>query len=312
VNATLPNNPIQVFDLAQPLADFRQITYAKASSGVAIPAGKRTLTFSTTGTTPETLETTLELEFLQGNAYLYTVTGAGVTNSPLLLSEEVGIEGGGSTPTPDFSINIRLVNALTGVGALDLYIGDEPLLRDVNFGEGSALARTSAIVRPVKVKITRAGSDQALATITLASAPEGQMLFVAVGDATNPQLFQSAEPARSGIGFSILHLIHAVPGGPRASLESPNAPPARTSRARVTPTPGRTVYLREVRPLDISQIVQLRQGAQTLIVRDIETNAEIAQFADLNIQREKRYIILLVPEGDSFRVSLITTDDALR
>lgn len=151
------------------------------------------------------------------------------TAEPDELTEQATPEAALSEPTPRptnvpvgrFAVDpitmahFRVVHTAVEVGAVDLYISDVNINRDLRFGDTSPRINIAAGAHTLN--ITPAGEDieqSVLVSLPFEIVPGGELLFVVSGDAADTlqvtQVTISSDPL--SLDESRVNFVHAVPG----------------------------------------------------------------------------------------------------
>jgi hypothetical protein len=294
LNLARQETTIQALDPTAPLS--APVPYAALSAPIALSAGRHRLAFNTVEETPRTAETA-EVVLEAGWSYIYVVLSS-LNTPPVLIGTNVqALFAALPTPTISGGVRVRLVNAAAEPIAVDLVIGETPLFTAVPANSGTAARLIDSTMRPVR--LLRSETGEVLAEQTLLFAPNGNLVFVALGRQGAWQLLQSQERARPSRSNAALRVIHAAPDAEPISVESPLvASGGAIFGDRPTPTPRAAQYFARLEYGSISSIVTLRANTYTFIARSAIDGAPLAELRDEAIEPNARYDLLLV-RGDS-------------
>lgn len=114
-----------------PLDEISLLNYRAISPGVILDAIQQNFAWRDPDTSDD-LEVASDVQLEAGRSYLYFFTGRTIDEPPIFLidvveqSEDLVIYEGGPTPTPEPTVSVRFVNALSDGAALDFNVADIP------------------------------------------------------------------------------------------------------------------------------------------------------------------------------------------
>jgi len=319
LNVARPAHTVLVTEQNRPIDGFNPLKYGGYSGAVAIKVRPQPLNFlmapDNTAATPDlntlsAVEVNSALNLQEGVSYLYVLTGRLVGNmAPFIATNTIGVEGG-TTSDSLVSVPVRIINAMNGVPSIDLYSGSTLIAKGVAANTSSAVQKFTFTGQPFR--ITRRAETTALATVDAfrpRDPQSNQLLLIAVGTGTKPQLIQNVERLTTLTGVAQLTVIHAAPDGPAIYVEGPPQVSQSTIGGLDTPTPAPAKSVTLINRLDfgaLSSPLPLRPDKYTFTVRDVRDGSLLATSDALTLEKGKRYNLLLISESSQLRLILLS------
>lgn len=323
---TLPAIPgIQVETSGGPLRGLDQVVYGQAPSTTLVTAASVSLTLVGVSTSGQatTVEFPQNLQFEAGYTYLYLITGR--QDTPLILSENVGIDDNLSanvvsvvgTPQPSRA-TFRFINALANAEPLDFWLGDGRVAAGVGFGQSSPPVPINNLELAAGVSSAGAsgplarefdtledgGSYTAIAYGINAAAMRLLILaddLLATTNATASLRFinlSDSNDLRFSVGFSV---PDPTPVGPTATSSAAATEEAITTTRRSLPL-GVTSLISPVGGLNASPEVRVPVGTYKLYIIDAALNREASTIPVVELTPGAIINIIAFQEYSSERV----------
>jgi hypothetical protein len=313
---------------SKPLPGFPALRYAEISLGGPIPAGSTQLAFNALNEDkPRVVEQPAKpIDFAEGVAYLYIVTGEKA--DPLLLSTKVGVEPPVAlpTPTPTFIppdvMQVRVINATQDIDSFDVWGGKVPLFRMVKRGQWS---ETSSSVDELNsaIKLNWPSTDRTFTQTQLRFMPGKSSTLIAVGRANaDVQLLQprfDEVPLQPDMAqVQVAHISAVTPpvtveaasaSGPQPTQKATQAATKPATPARLIPSVTNKVIASQLARSELSRVMALDPGSYTFLAHD-DKGAPLGATSEVKVEAGKRYVIVIMGEKDTTLVGVVVVEAA--